>query len=103
MVKEVVNANSQYAEFGKDSLSSSLELTAGSGKVTYAVEVTNYGNDVGIYDITGLPNTHSYSLSNYTLKDKLCDVSGKCNNFSVSTFDITINASASGVFILKSI
>ena len=100
-VKEVVNANSQYAEFGKDSLSSSLELTAGSGRVTYTVEVTNYGNDVGIYDITGLPNTHSYSLSNYTLKDKLCDESDKCNNFSVSTFDITINANASGAFILK--
>ena len=39
--------------------------------VTYYVEVTNYGNtDVGIYSISGLPGNLTYTISDYTLKNK---------------------------------
>lgn len=49
-------------------------LPNANSSVTYAIDVTNVGNvEMEILDITGLPDNLKYSISNYNLKDKLCD------------------------------
>lgn len=89
-IHEVSNATSSYEEFSKNTISSSISLNENS-YVIYKVEVTNYSEgNVGIYEITGLPEGISYELIDYVLKDKLCDNSGKCSNFAVKTFYIKL-------------
>ena len=85
------NVTSHYEEYSKNTVSSNIQLLDDVNSITYDVEVTNYGNvDMGILDITGLPNGLSYELINYNLKDKLCDDTGKCNSFVKKTFQIKI-------------
>lgn len=90
------NGISHYEEYSKNTISSKIQLFAFEdvNSVTYDIEVTNYGNvDMGIFDITGLPSGLSYELINYNKKDKLCDDTGKCNNFVKKTFQIKITGS----------
>lgn len=86
---------SNYEEFGKNHVSTGLQLPSRNATVTYYVEVTNYGNtDVGIYSISGLPSNLTYTISDYTLKNKICDDTGKCNGVAKKTFSITLQTSA---------
>ncbi len=51
-------------------------FTNTNSQITYKVEVTNFGNtEMGIANITGLPNNLTYELdsSNYNLGEKICD------------------------------
>ena len=92
------NGISSYEEFGKNHIVTNVELINSTSSITYYVEVTNYGNcDVGLFNITGLPSDVNYSLSGYKLKDKICDDSGRCNNFVLTSFEITLSSSNSYV------
>ena len=85
------NGVSNYEEFGKNHVSTGLQLPSRNATVTYYVDVTNYGNtDVGIYSISGLPSSLTYTISDYTLKNKICDDTGKCNSMAKKTFSITL-------------
>ena len=84
-------ALSSYEEFGKNNLASTVTLPNSDSYVIYKVNVSNYGNAyMGIKSIDGLHENLSYELIDYTLKDKLCDSTNKCNLGSVSTFYIKI-------------
>lgn len=89
------NATSSYEDFGKNHVVTEVNLANSSSTLNYYVEITNYGNvDVGIYDITGLPSGVNYLIKDYNLKDKICDDSGKCSNFVVKTYEITLCAAS---------
>ena len=91
-----LNATSNYENFGKNHISTEVNLTNTSSKIMYYIEITNYGsNDIGIYDITGLPEGVSYSISNYNLHDKICDDTGKCNSFIKKTIELTLTTTSS--------
>ena len=85
------NATSSYEEFGKNHVVTEVDLIDTTSSITYYVEITNYGStDVGIYNISGLPSGVNYSISDYNLKDKLCDENNVCNGFIKKTFEITL-------------
>ena len=86
-------ASSSYEEFSLSGIKSAVNLPNQSSTVTYEVEITNIGNtEMGILNITGLPNNLTYSLTNYNLSDKLCDdrSPSECSLGSTTTFLITI-------------
>ena len=90
------NSNVTFAEFGKTHVVSEVNFIDSTATVTYYVEITNYGSsDMGIYSITGLPDGIGYSISNYNLHDKLCDDSGKCNNYAKKILEITLSSNNS--------
>ena len=85
------NATSAYEEFGKEHIVTEVDLIDTTSSITYYVEITNYGStDVGIYNISGLPSGVNYSISDYNLKDKICDENNVCNGFIKKTFKITL-------------
>ena len=96
------NATSSYEEFGKNHIVSNIELKSSSSSITYYLEITNYGSiDVGILNITGLPNGVNYSIKDYNLTDKICNDSGKCNSFITKTYELTLTTSSTYVGSIK--
>ena len=90
------NAISSYEEFGKNHIITEVNLIDSSSYITYYYEVTNYSSvDVGIFDITGLPEEVNYTINNYNLKDKICDSVGKCNSFIKNTYEIVLSTTSS--------
>lgn len=90
------NATSSFEEFGKTHVITELDLTDATSSITYYVEITNYGSaDVGIFDITGLPDEVNYSIKNYNLHDKICDDNGTCNSFIKQTYELTLTTTSS--------
>ena len=90
---------SYWEEYNVSKIEASIGLPSSNSTVTYEIPITNIGNaEMGIYSITGLPNNLNYSISGYTLKDKLCDDTNtsKCSLGSVSTLLITIGYSENG-------
>lgn len=93
------SAYSNYEDYNVSSVSTSVSLPNSDSTFTYDVTVTNIGNtEMGILSITGLPNNLTYSISNYNLKDILCDDnnSTKCKLGSVTTLHITIGYATNG-------
>lgn len=89
------NSVSNFEEFGKSHIITEVNLIDTTSSITYYIEITNYGStDVGIFDITGLPDGVTYSLSNYNLHDKICDDAGKCNSFIKKTLELTLTTSS---------
>ena len=89
------NATSSFEEFGKNHIVTEIDLLDSTSSITYYLEITNYGStDVGIFNITGLPSGVNYSIKDYNLHDKICDDSGKCNNFAVKTYEITLTSTS---------
>ena len=71
---------SNYEEYNKNSISSSFSLPNSDSSITYKIEITNFeGQVMGISGISGLPDNLEYSINGYTLKDRICDNSNKCN------------------------
>ena len=81
-ISDTTNSSiSMYESFGKDFISSEVNLKSNSS-IAYNLEITNYGAfDVGIYSISVLHEGLNYSIEGYNFKDKICDESGKCNSF----------------------
>ena len=85
------DAISQYEQFNKEQIQSEITLPNELSTITYDVEITNYGSEeLGIYNISGLPENLTYEISNYQLKSKLCDETNKCNLGSKKVISITI-------------
>ena len=88
------SAVSNWEEYNVTSISSNVDLPNANSTISFEVEVTNLGNiEMGIFDISGLPNNLDYSISGYNLKNMLCDDSDSstCKLGSVSTFTITLS------------
>ena len=84
------NAVSLYEDFGRNHISFHLNIPSTQDIIFYEIEITNYGsNDVGIYDITGLPDNVNYDMD-YKLKTKLCDENGKCNSYAKKVITLVI-------------
>ena len=65
---------SHYEDYNVKDIYSSVTLPNANSSITYDVKVLNLGNvEMGILNISGLPNNLTYSISNYNLGDKLCD------------------------------
>ena len=86
-------AVSNWEEYSTVTISSGMSLPNSNSTITYDIVVTNLGNvDVGLTEISGLPNNLTYSLSGYTIGNTLCDDTDptKCSLGSVSTLHLTI-------------
>ena len=90
-------AVSNGEEYNVKSVSASLNLPNSNSTITYRVEITNIELDtntyMGIKSMTGLPsNLKILSITDYTLKDKLCDDNNPtdCGSGSQKSFYITV-------------
>ena len=80
-----------YVDYDVDSVVGNVNLNNANSIVTLQVSITNFGNEeMGIWDITGLPDNLYKTISGYEMKTKLCDQSGSCSLGSITTFDITL-------------
>ena len=88
---------SNYENYTYNSVSASLSLPNATSTVTYDITITNLGStELGIVNITGLPNNLTYS--GYRLGTMLCDDTDStvCNLGSVSTIHLTIGYADNG-------
>ena len=70
----VSGAISNYVEYSADSISSSLQLPNANSKMTYEVDVTNFGNvEMVLKSLYGLPSNLKYTVNNYTMNSMICD------------------------------
>ena len=71
---------SNYTDYDIKSISSEVYLPSDNSSITYKVSITNFESiEMGIFDITGLPDNLEYSISEYSLKEKICNENNKCN------------------------
>ena len=93
------NATSDWEDYNVENIYSSINLPNSNSTISFDVEVTNLGNmEASISEISGLPSNITYSISNYNLRDMLCDDndSTQCKLGSVSTITITIGYAKNG-------
>ncbi len=68
-----------HQEYNINNISAGITLPNANSSVTFNVQVTNIGStEIGIKEITGLPDNLDYEILNYTLKDKICDENNIC-------------------------
>lgn len=91
-VESVTNGGiSNYEEFDHDTIFLGVNLPESTSSAKYKVSVTNIeSEEMGIFDISGIPDGLEYQLDGYTLGEKLCDTSGKCSLGITKDFYITI-------------
>ena len=66
--------------YDTDSVLANVTFNSTSSYVTYKVTITNIGNaEMGIFQINNLPEGVSYEITDYDLKDKICDSDNNCN------------------------
>ncbi len=69
---------SNWEEYNVKHIQTSVKLPNDNSQIKYKVQVTNFGNaEMGILNITGLPEYLEYKIEGYNLKDKIC-VDNKC-------------------------
>ena len=93
------NAESEWEAYNINNIASYISLPNSNSTISFDVEITNVGNtEASISAITGLPSNLTYSLSNYNLRDVLCDDtdSTQCKLGSVSTITVTIGYATNG-------
>ena len=95
VVDNVVNGNYnstyEYVDYSVDTVDAKINLPDNDSVITLGVEITNIGNaEAGILDITGLPSNLEYTVSGYTLRDKICNSSNACKLGIVKEIYITI-------------
>lgn len=87
-------AISNWEEYNVTNISTNVDMPQDSSTITFEVDVTNLGNiEMGLFEITGLPSNMEYSISNYNVKDMLCDYldPSTCKLGSVSKLLITLS------------
>jgi len=68
-----------YINYNVSNMQAGINLPNANSSVTFNVPVTNIGSaEVGIKEITGLPNNLDYKILNYNLKDKICNEDNIC-------------------------
>lgn len=73
------NATSNYEEYNVNQISSQINLPNADSSITFKVEITNIESaEMGLLKIDGINNELEYSITNYNLKDKICN-NGSCN------------------------
>ncbi len=87
---------SNYEDYEVSSINGSVTLPNNNSRITYKVEVTNFGNvEMILKEITGLPSNLKYSLNsnNYAFRKLICDDedSTKCTLGAKKTIDVTIS------------
>ena len=90
---------SHYEEYNVKDIYGSVTLPNANSTITYDVKVLNLGNvEMGILNISGLPNNLTYSISNYNLEEPLCDDndSTQCKLGVEKTLHITISYKENG-------
>ena len=95
VMNPVSGAISNYENFTSTSVSSTIQLPNRYSKLTYAVEVTNFGNvEMVLKQLTGLPSNLKYTLNanNYKLNEMICDDNDPddCTLGAKKTINITI-------------
>ena len=93
------NALSNNEGYNLQNVYSHLTLPESNSSVTYDVVIKNLGNvEMGLLEITGLPNNLKYSINNYELKEPLCDDSdkSKCTLGSTTTLQIKVEYNENG-------
>lgn len=91
------NGLSTYEEYNRNALFFGVNLPNEDSTVTYKVKVTNFGNArESIFAIKGLPDNLTYELTDYKLKEKICDTTGNCRSGVEKYFDITIKYKENG-------
>ena len=91
------NAMSFSENYNVHNIMSDINLPEENSTITFKVVVTNLGSaNMGIYDINGLPENLQYEISDYNLKDKICDLNNKCNLGISKSFYITIKYAENG-------
>jgi len=86
-----------YSNYGVDFIEAGINLPNEDSKVTFQVKVTNIGNvEMGIFDVTGLPDNLDYEIDDYTLKEKICDSNNACKLGISKEFLITIKYKENG-------
>ena len=65
-LSDAIDATSFYEEFDNNKISTHTRMLSDDYLLLYFVQITNYSeHEVGISEITGLPNNLSYELINY--------------------------------------
>ena len=91
------NAISEYEEYNYDKVSTLVDLPNSDSSITYRVELTNIETaEMGIFEITRLQENLEYEVSEYTLRDRICDDSNKCNLGIVKDIYLTIRYKDNG-------
>ena len=96
VMNPVSDAVSNYEDYNVESITSGLNLPNSNSKLTYKVEITNFGNaEMMITQIAGLPSNLKYEIDeqNYKLNELICDDndSTKCTLGAKKTLYITIS------------
>ncbi len=84
VVDSSINATSNWEEYDVKNVSAGISLPNEDSSITYNVKVTNFGNvDMGIYNIDGLDDRLTYTITDYTLKEKI-EKSGHKKEFQIT-------------------
>lgn len=82
---------STYTDYSISSIMTGISLPNENSSVKYKVTITNFeGPEMGISSITGLPENLTYELTDYSLKQKICNAENKCSLGVTKEFYITI-------------
>lgn len=93
------SATSHFEDYNIKNTYASISLPNSDSSLTYDVVVHNLGNvEMGILNISGLPSNLKYSISNYNLKDSLCDDnnSSECTLGTTTTLHVKIEYKENG-------
>ena len=67
-----------WEEYNVKKIQTSISLPENDSQIKYKIQVTNFGNvEMGIFDITGLPDNLEYVIEDYKLGEKIC-VDNEC-------------------------
>ena len=87
---------SNSEDYNVKNISGNITLPNSDSSITYRVEVTNFeGPEMGIFDLTGLPDNLEYTLEEYELKEKICE-NDRCTLGVKKSFNITIQYKENG-------
>ena len=93
------NGSTLYDEYSFDTVVSGITLPYADSTVTYEVSITNLGSDeMGLFDITGLPSNMEYTISGYNLESTLCDSvdNTQCTLGSTTVIQMTVGYTENG-------
>lgn len=87
----VQNAYSSYEDYNISNLLTEVTLPQQDSSITYKVTVTNFGNqEMGVLSIENLPDSLEYQLTDYQLKEKICNNNSECTLGAKKEFFITL-------------
>lgn len=93
----VDGSSSNYEDYNVKSISMGINLPNETSTFTYKIEITNIGStEMALAEITGLPSSLDYDITDYNLEEKICNTNGSCTLGAVKEFYITIKYAENG-------